>query len=899
MLLATHNGIGLFNPETGECTKLLTDSKLNNRQIIDMHLDKHNNLWFSYYLGLVKYNIATHKRDEYFVPNTSEKVIGSNLINVLFEDKKGNIWAGSSGDGIFLYQPETNTFKSFNSQNSDLINDYILDINESLSGYLLIASNQGFSRFDMENERFYNYNKQNGFPMTALNPYGLFVAHDNEIFLSGPKMMISFFEKELNSYVKPYQLNFTSLEVNNKLILPNDGSGILSESILYQPQITLNHNHSIITVNFSLSNYVSVLRNRIYYKLEGFDKDWMSAGYRKGITYTNLNPGKYTLVIKSQREGIKEARLLIIVLPSWYETWWAYLIYTIVTISLLWYLIQNYNSRIKLRESLKYEKKHIEDLEALNQSKLRFFTNISHEFRTPLTLIVGQVETLLQVQTFTPNIYNKVLGIYKNSLQLRELITELLDFRKQEQGHMKIKVSQHNLVNFLYENYLLFLEYASSKQINFKFNKQKDDIEVWYDQKQMQKVINNLLSNAVKHTKAEDTISINVSQEKDHVIIEIKDTGTGIAAAEIDKIFDRFYQTEHLNSLNTGAGTGIGLALTKGIVELHHGTIRVESEPGKGSSFIITLKLGKEHFTEEQIAKDDTETIQQTETIVPSVEIIPDSEWKEEDNKRIEDAKMLIVEDNESIKQMLVGIFETFYQVSTASDGVEALEMIQKDMPSIILSDVVMPRMSGTELCKQIKTDFNTCHIPVVLLTARTAIEHNIEGLKIGADDYITKPFNTNLLISRCNNLVNSRRLLQEKFSKQPQAFAQMLATNPMDKEMLDRAMAIIERHLDNTDFNVNIFAREMGMARTNLFTKLKAVTGQTPNDFILSIRLKKGAVMLRNNPELNITEISDRIGFSSSRYFSKCFKEIYHVSPLAYRKGEESEEEGDGEETD
>ena len=504
------------------------------------------------------------------------------------------------------------------------------------------------------------------------------------------------------------------------------------------------------------------------------------------------------------------------------------------------------------------------------------------------------METLLQVQTFTPNIYNKVLGIYKNSLQLRELITELLDFRKQEQGHMKIKTSKHNLVEFLYENYLLFLEYASSKQINFNFIKQTDDIEVWYDQKQMQKVINNLLSNALKHTKAEDTITIKVSQEQDHAIIEIKDTGSGIAAAEIDKIFDRFYQTEHLDSLNTGAGTGIGLALTKGIVELHHGTIRVESEPGKGSSFIITLKLGNQHFTKEQIVKEDVEsTIQQpTDVFVPSVEVLPDTAWKEEEsNKRIEDAKMLIVEDNESIKQMLVSIFETFYQVTTASDGEEALEKVREEMPSIILSDVVMPRMSGTELCKRIKTDFNTCHIPVVLLTARTAIEHNIEGLKIGADDYITKPFNTNLLISRCNNLVNSRRLLQEKFSKQPQAFAQMLATNPMDKEMLDRAMAIIERHLDNPDFNVNIFAREMGMARTNLFTKLKAVTGQTPNDFILSIRLKKGAVMLRNNPELNITEISDRIGFSSSRYFSKCFKEIYHVSPLAYRKGEEKEE--------
>ena len=232
----------------------------------------------------------------------------------------------------------------------------------------------------------------------------------------------------------------------------------------------------------------------------------------------------------------------------------------------------------------------------------------------------------------------------------------------------------------------------------------------------------------------------------------------------------------------------------------------------------------------------------------------------------------------------------------TAADGAEGLALVRSEMPNIVVSDVVMPNMSGTELCKQIKSDFNTCHIPVVLLTARTAIEQNIEGLRIGADDYITKPFNTNLLISRCNNLVNSRILLQEKFSKQPQAFAQMLATNPIDKEILDRAMTVIEKHLDDTEFNVNVFAREMAMARTNLFTKLKAITGQTPNDFILTIRLKKGALMLRNNPELNITEISDRIGFSSSRYFSKCFKDIYHVSPLAYRKGEESTE--DSEET-
>lgn len=896
LIIGTQDGVCLFDPTNGNCQQLFKDSKEGRsiKMIASLCIDKEGTLWMSgngVYAYRFDTGTLTHYQHDPTIPNS----ISNNNIYSITEDSSGNLWFSTSGSGLDRYRKATNDFENFDVQKHGLSSNSIYEVRESSvqKGQLLLITNQGFSQFDYPQKKFYNFGIENGFPLTAVNENALYVTRDGEVFLGGVQGMISFWERKLKFTRKSYHIILSRLFVNGKEVAPGDESGILQMSICHTQEISLKSDQPMFSVEYATSNFIPANRDGIVYRLEGFSDEWNPSHRNQNvITYTNLNPGTYTLVIKSLQEGIQENRLLIHVLPPWYESWWAYLIYTLVTVGLLWYIIRSYKSRLKLRESLKYEQKHNADIESLNQSKLRFFTNISHEFRTPLTLIVGQVETLLQVQTFTPTIYNKILGIYKSSIQLRELITELLDFRKQEQGHMKIKVRQHNLVNFLYENYLLFLEYANGKQLSFEFYRSEDNIEVWYDQKQMQKVINNLLSNAMKHTKAEDTISIHVSQEQDRAIIEIKDTGSGIYAAEIDKIFDRFYQTEQPDSLYTGAGTGIGLALTKGIIELHRGTISVESERGKGSRFIITFRLGKEHFATDQIAQEPVD-IRQPEQDARQIEILSEAEWlSDEKDKRIPDATMLIVEDNESIREMLESIFSTFYQVITASDGQEGWELVIKEMPTIVLSDVVMPRMSGTELCKLIKSDFNTCHIPVVLLTARTAVEHNIEGLRIGADDYITKPFNTNLLISRCNNLVNSRRLLQEKFSKQPQAFAQMLATNPLDKEMLDRAMDIIDRYLDNTEFNVNIFAREMGMARTNLFTKLKAITGQTPNDFILSIRLKRGALMLRNNPELNITEISDRIGFSSSRYFSKCFKEMYRVSPLSYRKGKDAEEE-------
>lgn len=905
LIIATQNGVCLFDPKTEKSHQLFKDSKegQNIKMVANLFIDKKGTLWIAATgEGVFAYRFETNRLTNYRHDPNNPRSISNNNINNIKQDSQGNLWFSTSGSGLDLFHTEDNSFENFDSEKHGLSSNCVYKVCESSDqkGHLLLITNQGFSQFDYPNKSFHNYNIENGFPLTAVNENALYMTESGEVFLGGVQGMISFHEKNLRFTPKPYNILFSGLTVNGKEVKPNDETEILKQSIGYTSAITLDANQSMFTVEFACSNYIPANNNQIVYRLEGFSTDWTAIrSKQRNITYTNLNPGTYTLIIKTAGENsaeVNEAQLTIKVLPPFYKTTLAYILYTLAIFGLLYYLFQTYKSRIKLQESLKYEQKHIQDLEELNQSKLRFFTNISHEFRTPLTLIVGQIETLLQVQSFTPSIYGKILGIYKSSLQLRELITELLDFRKQEQGHMKIKVSQHNIVEFIYENYLLFQEYARSKQINLTFQKETDEIIVWYDQKQLQKVVNNLLSNALKHTQSEDSIIIKIKVEQEQAIIEIRDTGTGIAKQDIDKIFDRFYQTEQLDSLSTGAGTGIGLALTKGIIELHHGKIRVESKLGEGSCFIVTLKPGNEHFKKEEISTQ-TEIVNQTEQSSLLPDELTEQQLLEEisPNKRKADIKMLIVEDNDSIKQMLTDIFQTFYQVITASDGEEALKKVREEMPDIVLSDIVMPRMSGTELCKQIKTDYSLCHIPVVLLTARTAIEHTIEGLRIGADDYITKPFNINILISRCNNLINSRILLQEKFSKQPQVQAQMLATNPMDKELLDKAMNIIEKHLDDTEFNVNIFASEMGMARTNLFTKLKAITGQTPNDFILAIRLKKGALLLRNNPELNISEISDRIGFSSSRYFSKCFKDAYRVSPLTYRKGEDVE----GEETE
>ncbi|MCM1503357.1 MAG: ATP-binding protein [Bacteroidales bacterium] len=886
LVLATENGVSIFDRRSGNCRKLFAGmpEETQIKKVTDLLMDANGNLWLSTMgEGVFKYRLESGEIHRYVHDSGIPGSISSNSVYNIFQDSMGNLWFSTSGSGMDRLSPGSEVFRNYDRERNMLGSDCVYQVCESpFSGNLLIITDSGFSIFNYATEQARSYNIGNGFPFTAANENALQITRDGTIFLGSTQGMVSFRESDLDLPQKPYSIYFSRLYANSNAVNPKDGTGILDKSLLYQDEIILKPDISMFNIEVTASNYLAANKHSLEYRLEGFSQAWNPLRNDNTITYSNLSPGRYRLVVRAENHDsdIQSSSLSITVLPPWYASPAAYITYIFLAVIILWISVMFYKGRVRLRTSLEYEQKRNQDIKALNQSKLRFFTNIAHEIRTPLTIIIAEVESImLNRQDFTPSLYKKVLSVYKNSIQLRGLISELLEFRKQEQGHMKIMAAPHNIVYFINELYLLFNEYAQSRGLNLAYIKDMERIEVWYDQKQMQKVLSNILSNAMKYTETEGNITIHVYSKGSDAIIEISDTGCGIAAYEQEKIFDSFYRIDRPAQETAKEGSGIGLALAKGIVELHSGKISVTSKPGCGSTFTISLPLGYSHFRPEQIEKAAPAEIPR-DGHQPGIQ--------ETGGSRQADTslpKMIVAEDNEGIRELLVEIFSSYYNVIAVNDGEKAYNIICKEIPAIVVSDVIMPNMSGIDLCRKIKNDINTCHIPVVLLTARVAVEQNLEGLLTGADDYITKPFNTSLLISRCNNLVNSRITLQEKFCRQPQAPSRILATNPLDKKLIDKANRIIEENIGNADFNVAMFAKELAMSRAALFTKIKAITGMTPNDFIMSIRLKKGAYLLRNSPELSITEISEMTGFNSPKYFSKCFNDMYHTRPSAYRE--------------
>ena len=895
LALLTQGGVAFMDPVTEKFSPLSNDVNvrklLNKRYAFETFLiDSRQRMWLaSVNGGVICVDLPSSKITEYAMDTNNPSSIGRFKVVHIFEDSRGSVFFCTIGSGIYEYQEGEQSFKSYSTSNQCLPSDYCYYICESVEDHrLFILHGKGLSIFNREKGEVEN--TYHLFNQTYSQGSALYLDKNGTLFISGTNGLALFQKQSLYALPSKNLLNFDKLFIFNEEICPNDQSGILTDILAKTSDIYLSYKQNNITVEFASFNYNND-RNRLFeYRLEGFDKAWTQTTGTT-ITYTNLPPGEYILRARplAGKENLdEEVHLNIHVSAPFYATVWAYFFYLLCLLGVMIAFIRFKTRQAALKSSLEFERKEKERIEELNQVKLRFFTNISHEFRIPLTLILGQIEVLMQMDLGT-TIYNRILRIYKNAWHMRNLISELLDFRKQEQGYLKLKVEEQNLVTFTRQIYMCFYEYAQKKEITYRFDNVEETISVWFDSKQLQKVIFNLLSNAFKYTPNKGSIRVEVRMLASQAIVSVCDTGVGIPEEHISKIFERFYQTD--NSSSFTLGTGIGLALAKGIMNMHHGKIDVESTVGKGTKVTLSLPLGNRHFSDEEMA-----TVESRESVIISeaVPMLPfeqimdveEEKTKVQENIKEEDKPIiLLVDDNEELLSMLEDLFLPIYKVYIAHDGREGLEMARQIQPDLIISDVMMPEMSGKELCYKIKTNVELSHISVVLLTAQTSVEYVVEGLMFGADDYVTKPFNVKVLIARCNNLIkNKKRLIAHYAGKTITESPVTEAINERDKELLAKCVNIIKENFENPAFDVTALASELCVGRSKLYMQFKQMTGLTPNEFILKIKLDEAMSLLKNHPELNISEISIRLGFSSPRYFSKSFKAFFGVAPQTVR---------------
>ncbi|MDO9634341.1 MAG: two-component regulator propeller domain-containing protein [Paludibacter sp.] len=895
LIVLTQKGVVWLDIETETITPFFDDHKIRDAvgtQITTLTVDSKDNLWLAETDGgLKKYNLRTGQLQKYAHDFEKPGSIGRHNITRIYEDRRGRLLFSSLGSGLFQYLPDKDIFVRYSAALNGLMSDFIYDITETTYGYLFLLTNKGVNLYDPDTNKSQYLDRSRGLPLDMINVgCGIYATLNGEVFVGGINGMASFFENQITPVPKDYQLFFSEFFLNNELVNPLDKGGILKYALPYQKSMKLSYKQNNFSVKFAVSNYIKANKTLYEYKLSGLDDKWIHAKDQT-ISYSNLRPGSYVLHVReitgnSQSDKAKEIKLPILIAPPFYGSIAAYVFYILLIAFMLWRIIAFNKSKILLKTSLEYEIREKERIKDLNQMKLQFFTNISHEFRTPLTLIIGQIESMDQMENITPTIHNKLVKVYKNATHLRNLITELLDFRKQERDLLAIKVSNQDIVGFVKNIYQSFNDMAADRKIDYTFFSVEKNIPIWFDAVQLQKVFYNLISNAFKYSNDNSSISVRIERKSDQVKVSVSDSGVGIAEEELEKIFERFYQPKNQpGSASKVFSTGVGLALSKGIVELHHGEVKATKNKDTGTTFMVTLLIGSDHFSsEDKSVNNEMDMNNIVETELPDKLFLETILGVNDEDSRNR-STILIVEDNEEMLQFLSDIFSPIYHVETAVDGLDAIEKVKNLQPDIVLSDVMMPNMSGKELCAKLKTNFETSHIPVVLLTADSTEEQNIEGLMLGADDYITKPFNVKALISRCNNLIISRKRMQEKFFKQTDDVPVSLATNKMDQELLEKATKIVMKYIDDPEFDVSLFASEMALGRSKLYIKLKGITGMTPNNFILNIRLKTAANLLTTENELNISDITYRLGFSTPRYFSKCFKELFGLSPLHYRK--------------
>ncbi len=835
--------------------------------------------------------------------------ISGNTINSIIEAEVKNknsspyetiLWLGTdNGLNKFIVtnSNEVSDYKSVMIKNftvSDgLSNNSINSILEDENGNLWLGTGSGISFFDVEKETFINFSKADGIIGESINTASA-LRIDNGLMLFGSTEGLNHFHPDdikLSDFIPP--IVFTDFQIFNQSAL--ERKLFTDPASANNAVIKLPYNENVFSFEFAALDFNSPQTIQYAYKMEGFDEEWIQSGSRRFVTYTNLSPGEYKYKVKSTNaDGVwvdNESSLSVIIGSPWWATGWAYVLYVLIIVAGLYAIRRFELNRSRLKNIIKMREFETNKQKELDEMKSRFFANLSHEFRTPLMLIKGPLEQMMEDKSDGKNA-NRYKMIYRNTQNLQTLIDQLLELSQLEAAAIPVKAKYEDVLIALKGLVYSFESLAHDKNIILSFNSIENSINGWIDKDKLEKIINNLLSNAFKFTNEGGRIDVSVEKfgydSQEFIQIRLTDTGIGIPKAKLDKIFDRFYQVDD-SSQRAYGGSGIGLALVKELVELHRWEISVASESGKGTEFTIKIPLW-DYLDENQKIK--SEIINTSELIemgsyrqseLPENNFGEVNEDEETDSITVNDLpSILLVEDSHDVRVYLYDLLKSDYIIYQASNGKEGITIAQEKMPDLIISDVMMPEMDGMEFCRRVKTDWLTSHIPIIMLTAKASGESKIEGLETGADDYLTKPFNSKELFIRIKNLLEIRRKLREKFSKDVSPKPEVPSPNPLDDEFIKKAFSLIEKNLDNVGFDNEAFAKEMFLSRMQLHRKLQAITGQTPGDFIRTFRLKRAAELLKEN-KLSVTQIAFEVGYNSPSQFTRAFTKQFNCTPTEY----------------
>lgn len=856
--------------------------------------DDRGNLWIATNKGLNYFDQSLRKFRKYDVGENGSK---ENFILSLYLDKSKGLWVGTA-NGLYLFNSSSGKFFKLQDEQgllSQSIHAMIVDKGRNLwastsNGLNKLSFTDFKLPFDQAAYQVINYSVNDGLISNQFLLNAVAKGINGELFFGGVNGLSSVFSEHIVKNRHQPKLAITEFLVHNRSVKPLGKESPLVLPIEETRTITLNHDQNYITFKFTALNFVNAQNNQYAYVLEGLkdNEEWHYVGNQRVANYTNLEAGKYTFKLKAaNNDGVWSNHVLnvqITVLPPYWKTWWAYLIYLTCTAVVVYQIIKFFRDRAKLKYELYMEHLENQRQEEIHQLKLDFFTNVSHEIRTPLTLISGPLERLTEeICKSDPSAQQQLGLIRKNADRLLKLVSELLDFRKVETGNMKIYVQKHNIVTFLNEMFDSFRQLAQSRGINYEFNVEEKQIEVYFDGNQLEKVIINLLANAFKFTPDGGLIKLSVRRNLTEVTIIVSDSGAGIDQPQQEKLFTLFYQTNKAGS--SSLGSGIGLALSKSIVDLHKGHLTVSSAgndapTGQETSFILKLLLGKVHFSQTQLGGPD----QISDSYASNLSYLATGQTIEEvSTGAIKSYTVLLIEDNDELRAFIKSAVIDRYHVLEAENGIEGVALATESIPDLIISDVMMPEMDGLELTTKLKMDERTSHIPIILLTARSAEVHQVHGLETGADLYITKPFNVKILLLNIKNLLNTRARLREKFASQFPFEQHSIEISTTDQKFLDKVLKFIDEQMAEPEFSVPSLASAIGMSQPVLYKKMKALTNMSVNDYIKSIRLKKAAQLLRQN-ELTIYEISYAVGFNDSKYFSREFTKQFAQNPSTYR---------------